>query len=394
MQKNDSLFEKIDGAVDALAPSLDELSQYIYDHPELGFEEFKSSAAHIALLKEHGFAVEENYLDFPTAFRAVYDSGKPGLTVAYLPEYDALPGIGHGCGHNLLGTVETGAGIVLSKVIDEIGGRVVVLGTPAEETAGVKVDMAAADTFDDVDFAISTHPSDDNYTSQTSQALIPIEVTFHGKTAHAASAPEKGINALDALLLTFTNLNALRQQLPSTVRVHGIVKEGGKAANVIPDLTVGEFYVRAMTMPEVLDVKRRFIACIDGAATATGCTYELREYEKSYFNLITNRTLSSLFDDNMERLGRKVNKETRSTGSLDMGNVSQVVPTINPYYGITDGVTVPGHTVEFRECTLTDFGKGAGRDAIRAQVMTAIDVMREPALFEAIQKEFDAIERE
>lgn len=393
MNKNEPLFQRLDSVVEELAPELDALSQFIYDNPELGFEEHKSSQAHVDILKKHGFEVEENYLGFPTAFRATYDSGKPGLTVSYLPEYDALPGIGHGCGHNLLGTVETGAGIALSKVIDEVGGRVVVLGTPAEETAGVKVDMAAADTFEDIDLAISTHPSDDNYRSDTSQALEPVGVTFFGKTAHAAASPEKGINALDALILTFTNVNALRQQLHSSIRIHGVIKEGGEAANIIPDRTRGEFYVRAMTLPEALEVKKKFLACVEGAAIATGCTYEIENYEKSYHNLVTNRTMSDVFDQNMETLGRKVNPNTRPTGSLDMGNVSQVVPTINPYYGITEGKTVPSHTVEFRDCTLTDFGKAAGRDAIRAQVMTAIDVMRDPALYEAIRTEFDQIER-
>ena len=183
-----------------LRQDLESLSEFIYAHPEIGLTEFESSKAHVDLLRKHNFEVEYPYLDFETAFRGTYDSGKPGPTIAYLSEYDALPEIGHGCGHNLLGTVNTGAGIALSKIIEEIGGRVIVLGTPAEENDGIKVDMAAANTFDDIDIAICSHPSDVNEASGTSLAMDAIQFEFFGKTAHAAAAPWEGVNAIDAAI--------------------------------------------------------------------------------------------------------------------------------------------------------------------------------------------------
>ena len=229
--------EQLHEIVSEMREELQGLSDYIYENPELGLNEYKSSQAHVDLLRKHGFDVEYPYLGFDTAFKATFDSGKEGPTVAYLSEYDALPGIGHGCGHNMLGTVDTGAGIALSKVVGETGGRVVVLGTPAEETDGVKVDMANADTFDDVDVALCTHPSDQNLMSNVSLAMEALEFEFFGKTAHAAGAPWEGINALDAAINMFNLVNAGRQQLRPDARVHGIIAEGGVAANIIPEYT-------------------------------------------------------------------------------------------------------------------------------------------------------------
>ena len=381
---------KIEEIINAVRPELQALSEYIYDNPELGHEEFKSSKAHVDLLRQHGFEVEYPYLGIDTAFKAVYQGEKEGPSIAYLSEYDALPGIGHGCGHNLLGSTDTGAGIVLSKLVDDIGGRVVVLGTPAEETNGDKVTMADAGTFDDIDVAFCTHPSDGYFASGTSMAMEAIAFNFYGKTAHAAAAPFEGINALDAVLNTFNNINSLRQQIHPTARVHGVISNGGEAANIIPDFTRAEFYVRAMDMPYLNELKEKVIRCAEAGAMAAGCTMTWEYYETGYKNMITNETLSKRYNDNMKEQGIQMLVDARdSMGSMDMGNVSQVVPAINPYFEITNGKAISAHTVEFRDCTKTEEAYRAMEDTIAGLTLTALDLIQDTDLLKAIKDEFE-----
>lgn len=381
--------QTIKEAIKELRPELQELSEYIYANPELGHEEFLSSQAHVDLLKKHGFEVEYPYLGISTAFKAVYKGKADGPTLAYLSEYDALPGIGHGCGHNILGATDTGAGILLSKLVDEVGGTVVVLGTPAEETNGDKVTMAEAGTFDDVDVAFCTHPSDGYYASGTSMAMEAIEFRFYGKTAHAAASPYEGKNALDACLNLFSNINSLRQQIHPTARVHGVIKEGGEAANVIPDFTRAEFYVRAMDMPYLNELREKVIRCAEAGALAADCRMEWGHYEASYKNMITNETLSKRYNEVMGSIGIEMRVDERdSMGSMDMGNVSQVVPVINPYFEITNGEVISAHTVEFRECTKTEEAYEAMEKTIEGLTLTALDLIQDTELLEKVKEEF------
>lgn len=383
--------DTIRNTVNELSPELIELSEYIYHHPELGHEEVLSSKAHVELLEKHGFEVEYPYLNINTAFKAVYDSGKEGPTIAFLSEYDALPGIGHGCGHNLLGATESGAGITLSKMIEQTGGRVMVFGTPAEETNGDKVDMAEAGVFSEVDVALGTHPSDHYFKSGSSMAMHAIQFEFFGKTAHAAAAPFRGKNALDACINTFNNINALRQQIQPTARVHGVIKEGGEAANVIPDYTRAEFYVRSEELPYLNELRDKVIRCAQAGADASACEMKWDYYEKSYKNLITNQILSETFNSNMKELGiEMVSEEEKASGSMDMGDVSQIVPTINPYYEITNGKIISAHTTDFRDCTLTEEAYEAMRNTIVGLNLTALDVITNENLLEEIKKEFEA----
>lgn len=380
---------RIQEVIKTLRPELQELSEYIYDHPELGHEEFLSSKAHVDLLEKHGFEVEYPYLGISTAFKAVYKGKTDGPTIAYLSEYDALPGIGHGCGHNLLGATDTGAGLVLSKLVDEVGGTVVVLGTPAEETNGDKVTMADAGTFDDIDVAFCTHPSDGYYASGTSMAMEAVEFRFYGQTAHAAASPFEGKNALDACLNLFNNINSLRQQIHPTARVHGVIKEGGVAANVIPDFTRAEFYVRAMDMPYLNELREKVIRCAEAGALAAGCRMEWGHYETSYKNMITNETLSKHYNAHMKDLDIDMLVDERdSMGSMDMGNVSQIVPAINPYFEITNGKSISAHTVEFRDCTKTEEAYGAMEITIEGLTLTALDLIQDTELLEKVKKEF------
>ncbi|WP_455543940.1 M20 family metallopeptidase, partial [Intestinibacter sp.] len=256
-----------------------EISDYIYANPELGNEEFKSSAKLIAFLEEHNFCVEKEFLGIKTAFRATYDSGKEGATIGYLCEYDALPGIGHGCGHNMIGVMSAAAGISLSKVIDEIGGKIIVYGTPAEESNGAKVIFAEEGVFDELDVAMLVHPGDTTMRSGTTQALYPLEFRYKGKTAHAASCPQDGINALNSVIQLFNGIDALRQHVTPDVRMHGIIVKGGVAANIVPDEAVAQFYFRAATKETLDDILVKVKNIAEGAAMMTGATLEMERYE-------------------------------------------------------------------------------------------------------------------
>lgn len=375
--------------IDELEKELRELSEYIYHNPEMGYKEYKSSKAHIDILKKYDFRVEEKYMGMDTAFRAEYDSGKPGPTISYLSEYDALPGVGHGCGHNLLGTTNTGAGIVLSKIIKKIGGKAIVFGTPAEETSGAKVEMADKGAFDDVDIAMVAHPGNEHYKSGESLALEAIEFTFKGKSSHAASNPDKGINALDAAINTFNNINALREHVKPSARIHGIITEGGKAANIVPDLAIAQFYVRATTKEYLMELSERVKNCARGASLAAGTTLEMRNYEASYYNLITNKVLSNIYTDKLQQPGvENISDPKQSYGSLDAGNVSHRCPTIHPFFSISSKEIV-AHTKEFAEATLTEEAYDSMKKTMEALVLTAVEVIDNPETLRKIKDEFE-----
>ena len=332
---------------------LSQISDYIYNNPELGNEEYKAVEALTTFLKEHDFKVEAPIAGMDTAFKATFDSGKPGMTIGYLCEYDALPKIGHGCGHNMIGVMSAGAGVVLSKVLHEIGGKVIVYGTPAEETNGGKVILAEAGVFDELDAAMIVHPDGETRASGSSSALYPIRFIYKGKTAHAASCPEKGINALNSVIQLFNGIDALRQHVTPDVRMHGIITKGGVAANIVPDEAIADFYFRASTKERVTEVVEKVKKIAEGAALMTGATLEMERYELPYDDLNTNETLSEMFNSNLRELGITDIKEAKSTGgSSDIGNVSYVAPTIHPYIGITDCPMV-GHSVEMANATTT-----------------------------------------
>ena len=385
------MITRVTELTNSLKPQLVGLSDYIFDNPELGYEEFKASAAHVTLLRQNGFEVEEGYLGMPTAFRAVFNGKSPGPCVAFLAEYDALPGIGHGCGHNLLGATSTGAGIVTSQVIKESGlpGRVIVFGTPAEETSGAKVAMADMGAFNDVDAVIQVHPGDAHFKSGSSLALEAIEFTYRGKTSHAASAPEKGINALDAAINTFVNINALRQHVLPSARIHGIILEGGKAANIVPDLAVAQFYVRATTKTYLAEVLAKVKNCARGAALAAGAELEIRNYEASYDNLVTNQALQEVYVHRLKDMGvTHINEPRQTFGSVDAGNVSQLVPTIHPYFDICEGKPTAAHTVEFGQATKTPAAYAAMVKVVGTLTLTACDLLQDEALLLRIKDEF------
>ena len=365
------------------------ISDSLYHHPELGDQEFESMKLLVNFLEQHEFTVEKGIVGRPTAFKAVYDSKKEGPTIAYLSEYDALPEVGHGCGHNMIGTMSAGAGVLLSKVVDEIGGRVVVLGTPAEETNGAKVPMAEQGIFDDIDAAMILHPADVSYESGDSLAMDAIQFDFRGRTSHAAASPEKGINALDAVIQLFNGINALRQHVTSDVRIHGIIKEGGVAANIVPDKAVAQFYVRAKDRNNLNEIVQKVMNIAKGAALITGAEVHIENYELSYDNMVTNQTLSDLFTNNLLSTGvKQIEKAKDSYGSIDMGNVSHVVPAIHPYIGL-DSPGLVAHTREFADLTVTDNShKILSRGAL-ALALTGYDLIADKEAFEKMKNEFE-----
>ncbi|WP_170074800.1 M20 family metallopeptidase [Paraclostridium dentum] len=351
-----------------------EVSDFIYHNPELGNEEYKAVEKLTSFLQEHNFEIETEFLGIKTAFRATYDSNKEGPIIGYLCEYDALPEIGHGCGHNMIGAMSAGAGIILSKVLNEIGGKIIVYGTPAEETNGAKVIFAEQGVFDELDVAMMVHPSDKTIESGISMALYPLQFTYTGKTAHAASCPQEGINALNSVIQLFNGIDALRQHVTPDVRIHGIITNGGVAANIVPDKAVAQFYFRASTK-EILDdvlVKVKNIA--QGAALMTGSKLEMTRYELPNDNLKTNKSLSEAFSKNLRTLGIKNIYEAKDTGSSDIGNVSHKTPTIHPYIGISN-CNITGHSVNMADATITPFAHERLLIGTLALAYTGYDVL-------------------
>ncbi|WP_249878498.1 M20 family metallopeptidase [Niallia circulans] len=367
-----------------------DISIYIGENPELGHEEFKACEILTDTLKQHGFNVEIGICDLPTAFKASFDSGKAGPVIGYMAEYDALPELGHACGHNLIATMGIAAGIGLSKVLSETGGKVIVYGTPAEETKGGKVTMAEAGIFEELDVAMMVHPLDNYMTSGDSLAMDAIQFEFFGKAAHAAASPHLGINALDAVLQTFNSINALRQHIKSDARIHGVITEGGKAANIVPDYAVAQFYVRAGKREEVNKLVEKVKQCAEGAALQTGATVKSSFYEFSYDDMITNQTLSDLFTKQLVDLGvdaSEIQEQRDGSGSLDMGNVSQVVPSIHPYVKICNEAYAC-HTHEFREAAMSDQGRDAMILGAKSMALTGLEILTNKEVLAEIKAEF------
>jgi amidohydrolase len=368
-----------------------ELAVWLYNNPELGNEEFLASALLAERFAQYGFDVERGAYGLPTAFRASCGGEKPGAHIALFCEYDALPQIGHGCGHNLIAAMSFGAAVGLRSVLGKTGGKLTVFGTPAEETSGTKGVLADMGAFDGINAAMMVHPNAVTEESGASLALQPMKFEFFGKAAHAAAKPEKGVNALDALLLLFNGINALRQHVRSDVRIHGIITDGGLAPNVVPDYAAAKFYVRAKDKSYLQEVTEKVRRCAEGAAAMTGATHKISFFENAYDNLRTNRALSAIFTANLKALGEEeIFPRGDGVGSIDIGNVSHVAPVIHPWLGIGDPELVI-HTREFAEATVTDKGRDALRKGACALALTAYDVLTSEENQQSILKEFGAV---
>src|SRR4030066_1416741 len=369
--------------VDNQSTNLWEISKTLFHAPEIAFKEYKACQLLTELLMASGFKIETDIGGLETAFKATFGGGT-SPKIAILAEYDALIGLGHACGHNLIATAAVGAGKALASLNQELNGQILVIGTPAEEGGGGKIILADAGVFNSIDAAMMFHPANKNMVLRPSLASAELKVEFFGKASHAAAAPEEGINALDAMILTFNNINALRQTFRPKDRVAGIILDGGKAANIIPAHTSAEFSVRSISAKRRDALVVKIIACAQAGAQAIGCQFKF-EVTPGYKEIIPNKILAGLFKSNLESLGRVVvdPDPNERMGSTDMGDISHMVPSIHPYLAIAPE-TVAGHTLEFREYCISESGKSAMMDAAKALAMTAVDLLIDPdILFKA-----------
>lgn len=383
------MHQKIVAAIDAAAGELTALARKIHATPEVAFQERQASAWLTETLDRHGFRTQRGIAQLETAFRAEIDGNGRGPTVAILAEYDAMPEIGHACGHNLICTAALGAGIGLAAVRNALPGRVLVLGTPAEEGGGGKVIMLERGAFAGVDAAMMFHPAGYTLSERPSLASYRLALKFLGKPAHAAAKPDEGINALDAMIQTFSAIGLLRQQLRDDTRVHGIITYGGAAPNIIPDRAEALFTCRAADAAYAKKVLDRVIACAEGASTATGAKIEYT-VRKGYDAIKANRPLAETFSKHLASLGMPLDTapEKPRMGSTDMGDISQAIPSIHPYVSIGPK-TLGGHTIEFREAALTDKGFAAMLAAAKAMALTSYDLLTQPELLARVRRDFE-----
>lgn len=381
---------QINAAIDQHAETFRTISRSIFNRPELGHEEFYASELLCTELMRLGFTVERGILGLETSFIATYDSGKPGPTAGLLCEYDALPEIGHACGHHLICSMSVAAAVGLKAVLGHVGGKIRIYGTPAEETRGAKVPMAAAGLFDDCDFALMAHPYHTFERSGESLALDAIQFEFTGVAAHAAASPYEGVNALDAVLQLFNSVNALRQQTRSDARIHGIIDNGGKAPNIIPDYASAKFYVRSASRTYTNELTAKVLRCAEGAALQTGCSLQTNNYEFSYDELLTNEALSEQFNANLIEAGIRPGEIEigKDHGSLDLGNVSVRCPAIHPYVKVVQDRFLL-HTEAFRDAAIADYALDGMLFGAKMLAATAYDVCADPALLARIRAEFE-----
>jgi len=381
----EKLKRQIQEEVEARRQELISLSLKIHSNPEVGWQEEKASGWLANYLEKSGFEVERGICDLSTAFKARYGQGRP--VIAIMAEYDALPGVGHGCGHNIIGTSAAGAGIAAKIAAEQIGGTILVIGTPAEERLGGKAVMAEKGAFDGIDVAMMVHPRGQNSPVGVRHlAAISLEVEFWGKAAHAAAAPWDGINALEAMIQSFAGINSLRQHIKDRTRIHGVITDGGQAANIVPEHSAGNFMVRAVDDASLDELCEKVLNCFKGAAMSTGARLDYRWGSKCSA-MRHNPVLIRLWSDNMKTLGRKVDQIVDSAASTDMGSVSAIVPSMHPFIAVSSE-PLPLHSVEFAAVAASDAGHEALISGAKALAMTAADVISQPETLAQIKKEF------
>lgn len=364
------------------------MSDDFYGNPETGLNEHRTSRAMRDFLRESGFEVEEGVAGLPTAFRARLGSSSP--VVALLAEMDALEGMGHACGHNIGGMASVGAASALARsgVLDNLRGTVLVLGTPAEELGKGKTRMVAEGVFTGVDAAMMVHPSSKRTVEKGFIGVYRYDFVFHGRPSHASAYPEEGINALDAVIQTFNSVNALRQQMPEGARVHGIITDGGTAPNIIPERAAASFYVRAPEMAMLDNLRDRVVRCASAAAAATGCTLEATQVGEMNAPMKVNLVLAEAYRGVLAGLGLAEDERPphKGLGSSDIGNVSQVVPTIHPHVPVRRGLHI--HTPEFAEATVTPEGHRALMEGVKCLGLMVLELLSNPKLVEEAKKFF------
>ena len=370
-------------------PVYRQLALEIHAHPEVSNYEFFACEHLSEQLKKEGFTVTVDVAGHRTGFTGVYKAAKSGPVLVFLAEYDALVGLSHGCGHNLFSPTSLLAASALKQVIDEVGGEIRVYGTPGEEggeNGSAKGSFVREGFLRDVDAALCVHPGDRHEASSKNIACLPVDIEFWGKPAHAAAAPEQGINALDALILTYNGINALRQHVTPDVRIHGIVTSGGDAPNIVPAYAAAKFYLRAATVPKLEALYQRIEKIVEGAALMTGAKGRMQPYQNRIDNMVPTPSFDAVYGRELALLGETLlpPDEGCGIGSSDVGNISQVVPTIQPTICITDGPT-PWHTEESKAAAKSEKGLASILLGAKALALTALDLIEDPALLAGIK---------
>lgn len=378
------LKNQISQFIDANAKIYQDISLAIHAKPEVSDFEYFASQTLSEQLKKEGFEIELPAAGHRTGFAATYKSNKPGPTVVFLAEYDALAGLGHGCGHNVFGATSSLAGAALKSIVDQIGGEVRVYGTPGEEggqNGSAKGSFVKKGYLNDVDFALCTHPgsSPEDGLSTRNYACAPVDIEFWGKPAHAAGCPQDGINALDAQILTYAAIGVLRQQLTDRIRIHGVIVEGGTAPNVIPEYTKAKYYIRAADIDTLHELYEKVENIVKGSALQTGCTSSMKLYQNLVENMVLTPSLDAIYEKYITELGNTVKhvEDVIMPGSSDVGNISQVVPTIQPHISITD-VQIAGHSQDMVNASCSQKAMDAVVKGAKALAFTALELFENP----------------
>lgn len=378
------LKNQISQFIDTNAKIYQDISLAIHAKPEVSDFEYFASQTLSEQLKKEGFEIELPAAGHRTGFAATYKSNKPGPTVVFLAEYDALAGLGHGCGHNVFGATSSLAGAALKSIVDQIGGEVRVYGTPGEEggqNGSAKGSFVKKGYLKDVDFALCTHPgsgSEDGLSTRN-YACAPVDIEFWGKPAHAAGCPQDGINALDAQILTYAAIGVLRQQLTDRIRIHGVIVEGGAAPNVIPEYTKAKYYIRAADIDTLHELYEKVENIVKGSALQTGCTSSMKLYQNLVENMVLTPSLDAIYEKYITELGNTVKhvEDVVMPGSSDVGNISQVVPTIQPHISITD-VQIAGHSQDMVNASCSQKAMDAIVKGAKALAFTALELFENP----------------
>lgn len=383
MKAKEIMMQKIESNIETYM----ELVQTMYDNPEIGNEEFETMKLLVDYLDKVGFKTTSGYV-VPTGFLGEYDTRKEGPTIAVMCEYDALPEVGHGCGHNLIAGIGIATGEAVKEIIDQFGGKLLVVGTPAEENFGGKVSMSEAGVFDEVDVALMVHPGNRNGVGGRSTALNPIKFEFFGTNAHACK-PQQGASALDAAVMSYLQINLLRQFVNQNTFIHGVIKDGGEAANVIPAYASLEYYFRAPTMSYAKEVTEKAIQAVDAICKANNVTYKTSTYECPYEDTVINYKLADILTEKYTELGVEniYPVEEIAGGSTDVGAVSYRCPTIQGNIKIC-GKEVSGHTVEMAQATISKDGEKGLIKASQGLALTILELLENPVLLAEVKQEF------
>ncbi len=373
--------------IDDISEELIAVSHAIHENPELGYEEHFAHEQLTKVLIDKGLDVHKSAYEIDTAFEAT--AGKTGPVVALLCEYDALPGIGHACGHNIIAAAGIGAGLAASTLAETFNGQLRILGTPAEEGGGGKVRMLNRGAFESVEAVLMIHPADADLPNISSLAVQQLKATYTGKAAHAAAAPEKGINALDGAVLGYMGVAALRQHIAPDERLHGIFTNGGQKANIVPETAESTWYARSSTMDRLEVLKTRLVETLNGGAKSAGCEIQIEWVNEPYAEVLDNTPILDAYMKNSELIGRVVKAPIGDgvVGSTDLGNVSHVVPSIHPMVKVApEGTAI--HTIDFEKCAKSEEADKGLLDSAKAMAMTVIDCWHDPSLLKQAKEFF------